>query len=158
MKECGSKWNPISSKKLKNDVIEIFTGKMNQLIQDTLNGVKFVTLTVDAWLDRRSRSFIGVTCHFINHNFDAQALLIDFVRFKSPHTGENINRITESTLDRYDIKEKVYKIVTDNASTMIKAYKFGLSVADEDNDEDNDEIKLNSNTNTNTTWNDDDRK
>jgi hypothetical protein len=42
--------------------------------------------------------------------------------------------------------------VTDNASTMIKAYKFGLSVADEVIDE----IKLNSNTNT--TWNDDDRK
>jgi hypothetical protein len=156
MKECGCKWNPISSKKLKNDVIGTFTDKMNKLIQDTLNDIKSVTLTVDAWSDRRNRSYIGVTCHFINHKLEAQALLIDFVRFKSPHNSENIYHTTESILDRYNIKEKVYKIVTDNASTMIKAYKFGLSVADEVNDEDNDEIKLNSSTNT--TWNDDDRK
>ncbi len=109
---------------MKNDFIGTFTDKMNKLIQDTSNDLKSLTLTVDAWSDRRSKSYIGVTSHFINHKFETQALLIDFVRFKSPHTSENIY---QSILDRYNIKEKVYKIVTDNASTMVNAYKFGLS-------------------------------
>lgn len=49
-----------------------------------------------------------------------------FVRLKSPHTGDTIKQLTEDVLNRYDIKEKVFKIIADNASSMIKAYKFGL--------------------------------
>ncbi|CAF5064254.1 unnamed protein product, partial [Rotaria sp. Silwood1] len=125
---------------------------MKKILHATLNDTKFVTLTVDGWSDRRGRSFIGVTCHFINYKCEPQAFLIDFVRLKGPHTGENIHRITEFILDRYNLKEKVYKIVTDNASSMIKAYKFGLSVDDEIGYDDSNEMKLNSNTNT--AWDD----
>jgi hypothetical protein len=57
-----------------------------------------------------------------------QAYLIDFIRFKSPHTGENIQQLTEDVLERFNMKEKVFKIITDNASSMIKAYKFGLFI------------------------------
>jgi hypothetical protein len=147
MKECNVKWDPISSKKLKHDGITFYTDKMEKIIHETLIDTKFVTLTVDGWSDRRGRSFIGVTCHFINYKCEPQAFLIDFVRLKGPHTGENIHQTTEFILDRYNLKEKVYKIVTDNASSMIKAYKFGLSVDDETNDDDSNEMKLNSNTN-----------
>ena len=83
---------------------------------------------MDGQTDRRCRSFIGVTCHFINPKCEPQTYLIDFVRIKSLHTAEKIHQITEEILDRYNLKDKVYKIVTDNASTMIKAYKFGLVV------------------------------
>ncbi|CAF0828407.1 unnamed protein product [Adineta ricciae] len=41
-----------------------------------------------------------------------------------------------SVLDRLDINDKVYQIVTDNASAMIKAYKFGLTVNDDANEDD----------------------
>ncbi|CAF4911296.1 unnamed protein product [Rotaria sp. Silwood1] len=73
-----------------------------------------------------------------------QAFLIDFVRLKSPHTSDNIQRLTENILDHFSIKEKVYRIITDNASSMIKAYKFGLAV-DEDhpmNDDQGDKLIL----------------
>ncbi|CAF4804796.1 unnamed protein product [Rotaria socialis] len=156
MKECNVKWNPISSKKLKHDGISFFADKMKTNLHATLNGVKFVTLTVDGWSDRRGRSFIGVTCHFINYKCESQAFLIDFVRLKGPHTGENIHRTTEFILDRYNLKEKVYKIVTDNASSMIKAYKFGLPVDDEVYDDDSNKIKSNSSANSGCDDNDDD--
>jgi hypothetical protein len=69
------------------------------------------------------------------------------VRLKSSHTGENIHQMTECILDRLNIKERVCRIVTDNASSMIKAYKFGLSVGDEIDINDDGEIKPMSNTN-----------
>ncbi|UJR19235.1 hypothetical protein I4U23_022364 [Adineta vaga] len=47
---------------------------------------------------------------------------------KSPHTGDNIRQFTEEVLDRFNIEDKVFKIITDNAAAMIKAYKFGLFV------------------------------
>lgn len=129
--ECNIKWQPISSKRLKLEYISFFKEKVNKALRDALNNVNYVTLTVDGWTDRKCRSFIGVTCHFIDSKSEPQAYLIDFVRIKSPHTAEKIHQITEEILDRYDLKDKVYKIVTDNASTMIKAYKFGLAVDEE---------------------------
>jgi hypothetical protein len=126
MKECNFKCEPISAKKLKREVIPAFTNKVLKTIQETLNTVNHLTLTVDGWSDRRCRSFLGVTCHFIDDKMMPQAYLIDFVRFKSPHTGENIQQLTEDVLDRFNIKDKVFKIITDNASAMLKAYKFGL--------------------------------
>ncbi|CAF4784409.1 unnamed protein product, partial [Rotaria sp. Silwood1] len=96
-------------------------------ICEALGKVSDVTLTIDAWSDRRGRGFLGITCHFLDDRMLPQAFLIDFVRMKSPHTSDNIQQLTEYVLERYNIKEKVYRIITDNASTMIKAYKFGLA-------------------------------
>jgi hypothetical protein len=131
MSECNIKWQLISSKKLKSEHISFFKEKVDKAVRQALNGVRNVTLTVDGWSDRKCRSFIGVTCHFINSKCEPQAYLIDFVRIKSPHTAEKIHHITEQILDHYNLKEKVYKIVTDNTATMIKAYKFGLIVGEE---------------------------
>ena len=136
MKECNVKWSPISSKKLKKDLIATFKETVDNSIRQTLDSTEHVTLTVDGWSDRRCRSFLGVTCHFINRKMEPESYLIDLVRLKSPHTGENIHHATECVLDRFSLKEKVYRIVTDNASSMVKAYKFGLSVdADVDRDD-----------------------
>jgi hypothetical protein len=155
IKECNIKWNPVSARRMKYDAINSFTEKMNKTMHETLDAVDYLTLTVDGWSDRRCRSFLGITCHFINSKMEPKAYLIDFVRLKSPHTAENIHQTTESVLDHFNIKEKIYKIVTDNASSMIKAYKFGLSVDDEINAGD-DEIK--STASSNTTLDDDDGK
>ena len=56
---------------------------------------------------------------------EPQAHLIDLVRLKSPHTGENIHHTTECVLDHFNLKEKVYRVVTDNASTL-----FSISAKD----------------------------
>ncbi|CAF4784428.1 unnamed protein product [Rotaria sp. Silwood1] len=118
--------------------------RIHKIICDTLEKVNDLTLTIDAWSHRRGRSFLGITCHFIDNKMVLQAFLIDFVRLKSPHTSDNIQRLTENILDHFSIKEKVYRIITDNASSMIKAYKFGLAV-DEDhpmNDDQGDKLIL----------------
>ncbi|CAF4251398.1 unnamed protein product [Rotaria sordida] len=145
IKECNVKWIPVSAKHLKHDTIAPLKEKVITIIHDTLNAVDHLTLTVDGWTDRRCSSFLGVTCHFINFKMEPESCLIDFVRLKS-HSGEHIHHTTESILDHFQIKEKVYKVVTDNAASMIKAYKFGLTVDDEFNDNSS-EIQLLSKTN-----------
>ena len=128
MKQCYPKWQPISAKKLKTDIITSFKCRIDQVISDALEKVHSLTLTIDCWSDRRSRGFLGITGHFIDEQMLPQAYLIDFVRLKSPHTGEQIQQATEYVLDRFNIREKVYRIITDNAASMIKAYQFGLVV------------------------------
>ncbi|CAF0711703.1 unnamed protein product [Adineta steineri] len=120
LKECNIKWDPISVKRLKHDVIDSFVEKMNKTIYEAS--------TIVGWSNRKYRSFLGITGHFIDNKMEPQSYLIDFVHLKSPHTSENIHQITECVLDRFNIKDKLYKIVTDTASNRIKAYKFGLSL------------------------------
>lgn len=134
MKECNFKCPSISSKRIKYDIIPSFSNVVMKRIQDALNSTQHVTLTVDTWSDRRCRSYLGITCHFIDQKMIPQAFLIDFLRFKYPHTSENIQLLTEEVLERLDIKQKVFRIVTDNASSMIKAYKFGFTSEDDNNE------------------------
>lgn len=131
LKDCHLKFEPVSSRKLKNVAIPSLKNNVLKKIHEALNSASDLTLTIDVWSDRRCRSYLGVTCHFIDEKMTPQAILIDFTRFKSPHTGENILHLTEDVLNRFDLKEKVFKIITDNASSMVKAYKFGL-FADEE--------------------------
>ena len=126
MKECYPKRQFISARKLKSSIIVAFKNRVQTTILGMLENVDALTLTIDAWSDRRCRGFLGITCHFLDDRMVSQACLIDFVRTKSPHTSENIQRFAEYVLDRYNIKRKVYRIITDNASSMIKAYKFVL--------------------------------
>lgn len=146
MKECVPKWEPMSTKKLKNVIIASFKGNVRSTIYEKLQKIKDLSLTIDGWSDRRGRGFLGITCHFIDEKMAPQTYLIDFVRMKSPHTSENIQRQTEYVLDSYNIKEKVFRIITDNASNMIKAYKFGLSSDEEaDNSSDAADVLISAN-------------
>lgn len=136
MKECNFKYRPVSSKRVKYEIIPSLVDSVQSKIREYLSNTDHITLTVDTWSDRRCRSFLGITCHFLDQKMIPQVYLIDFVRFKYPHNSESIHQLTEEVLERFDIKKKIFKIITDNASSMIKAYKFGLS-PDCANSEDN---------------------
>ncbi|CAF1497694.1 unnamed protein product, partial [Adineta steineri] len=126
MKDTNIKYNPVSSRKIKHTIIPIFTNDLFRKISDTLNEISYVSLTIDGRSDRRCRSFLGVTAHSIDNKMMPQAYLLDFIRFKSPHSGEHIYELTENVLERFNIKDKVFKIITDNAANMLNAYKSGL--------------------------------
>ncbi|CAF1473290.1 unnamed protein product [Adineta ricciae] len=57
MKECNLKWDPISTKRLKQNVIHTLSSKVDTIIHQTLNGVDHVTLTVDGCI-----AFPGCYC------------------------------------------------------------------------------------------------
>ncbi len=126
LKDLNVKVDPVSAKKIKNVVIPVYMNDVLDKIHAALNKATDLTLTIDGWSDRRCRSYLGITCNFLDEKIVPQSYLIDFLRFKSPHTGENIQQLTEEVLEKFNIKEKIFKIITDNASTMIKAYKLRL--------------------------------
>ena len=57
MKECYPKWQCISAKKLKSNIIVAFKNRVQTTISSMLETVDAVTLTIDAWCDRRCRGF-----------------------------------------------------------------------------------------------------
>ncbi|CAF0744210.1 unnamed protein product [Adineta steineri] len=113
-------------------------------LKKLLDNANYLSITVDLWTDRRMRAFSGVTDYFLDFDCVLHALLLDFLQFKSPHTEENICNTTRKNLDNLKIKDKVQWIIADNASNMIKAFKFYLNVNDDtyDTQHDNSEKRL----------------
>ena len=81
------------------------------------------------------KAFIGCIAHFVDVEFKPQALLLEFLRIKSQHTAEKIRNTTKDILEKSNAAGKIYRVITDNASNMIKAYKFELSIDDGDDQE-----------------------
>ena len=80
-----------------------------------------MSLTIDIWTDRRMHSFLAITGHtFID--YDCQSFLVAFDAFRGTHSGQNIAEAINCCLEKYNLRDKVRYIVTDNASNMRKAF------------------------------------
>ena len=90
------------------------------------------------WTDRRARAFFSITgrffivCQKFTKFFCSGHAILD-MQFKSyvlcllplngSHTGEKLLEYFESIVNEFQIQNKLYRIVTDNASNNIKAFE-----------------------------------
>lgn len=135
MKVVAQRWKPSSARYLKTRLIPFSYTSIRKKIDQILKGIDVLSVTIDTWTDRWGKAFIGVTDHFMDSDFEPQALLLDFERIKGPYTAENIRSATKEMLEKFRITDKIYRIITDNASNIIKAYRFGLIVDEGDDDD-----------------------
>ncbi|CAG8451817.1 613_t:CDS:2 [Dentiscutata erythropus] len=80
-----------------------------------------VTLTTDIWSSCTMTSFIAITCHFIDENWNLCHLLLDVFEIPSPHTGQIIANIILSLLNEFQLEKKILALTSDNASNIVLA-------------------------------------
>lgn len=97
------KWKPTSSKHITRTLLPSLVNNIHDKIKALLNDIDHLCVTIDVWTDRRGRSYIGITGHFLDSSFKPQALLLDFSRLKGPHTGENIRSVTIEILENLQV-------------------------------------------------------
>ena len=68
-------------------------------------------------------SYLGVTIHFISKDGILERAVLDLILFPSPHTGEAIANFVNQVLLEWNISKSISVAVTDNGSSMIKAFK-----------------------------------
>ena len=72
------------------------------------------------------RSFIGFTAHFIDNEFDLKSRLLCCEHFAERHTAVDIANRYEDVVMRYQIVDKVRRIMSGNASSIKKAFDLTL--------------------------------
>lgn len=83
----------------------------------TLSEVEYVSVTTDIWTSDSNKSYISVTCHFVNKNLlISQVLSTDEI--VGPHTAENIGNILNKVFGDWEINDKVVTVVSDNGSNI----------------------------------------
>jgi len=128
-KTSGGKINELPSRFQQSGKIENLTKELRLNIQK--KDTKFMSFTVDLWSrPNYSAAFVGVTCHFYDAvSVSLKTILLACRRISQPHTASNIHDIFVNVLAEWDIdKQKVYKIVTDNGSNIVKAFRYRIQL------------------------------
>ena len=104
--------------------------KVENNIKGILGLAEYCSITVDIWSNMQMRSYIGITCHFVDNDFKLHSLLLTCERFKGSHTAANVSAIVQNVIDRFNLQTKLDFIITDNAANMVSA--FNLPSFDDD--------------------------
>ena len=66
-----------------------------------------ILYTIDIWISPVAKSFLAITAHFMDKEWELQSILLDFVQIWGSHTGENIKNIFVSCLENFEIQIKI---------------------------------------------------
>lgn len=85
--------------------------------------MKKVSITLDFWSDRKQRSYLCITGHYITEEFDYQSKILSFDSFYDRHQGVRIAKIVKEKLMELNIFHKLQSMTTDGASNMVSMYQ-----------------------------------
>ena len=107
--------------------------KLKRNISKELKSARKINLCCDIWSKKgMTESYLGVTAHFsANHQRCKVTLAVR--HFESPHIGDRILNIIKVVLNDWDIScSQVGKIVIDNGSNMLNAFKETINCSNDD--------------------------
>ncbi|CAB4377037.1 unnamed protein product [Rhizophagus irregularis] len=105
-----------SADTIKNKIMTYYEEdkvKMKALLKDLPGKVSF---TMDCWTSPSTKSFLSITAHFINKEWNLQNIIIDFIQTQDSHTGSNIKDAFLLGISNMSLESKIMGITTDNAS------------------------------------------
>ena len=77
-----------------------------------------VSVCADIWSDNfGSHSYLGVTCHYMDNNWDMQKRILAFRVFDDSHSAQNIFQLLKIIFQEYNILNKIFAIGFDNAAS-----------------------------------------
>lgn len=91
---------------IKSNIMKFYE-KDKKTIQNILtNLLGKISFTTDCWTSPSAKSFMAITAHFIDNNWELKHILLDFIEIYE-HTGQNLKTAFVSALENFSIEEKV---------------------------------------------------
>jgi hypothetical protein len=82
----------------------------------------YYTLTTDHWTDRATRSYSGVTLHYLDEDFVMNGWLLEVEPLPGKHTGKLIAKAIRIALTRWGLRlESCVRLVRDGAANVVVA-------------------------------------
>ena len=115
--------------------LDLIYSKLRRDLTESLNSAERISLCADIWSKKgMSAAFLGLTAHcYHREKKQKYNVTIAVRRFESPHTAERVTRMVDNILDEWKIPfYKVFRILTDNGSNMLAAFKQDLQLRNDD--------------------------
>ncbi|XP_049451338.1 E3 SUMO-protein ligase ZBED1-like isoform X1 [Epinephelus fuscoguttatus] len=112
-------------------------GKITKLFDTTKGGIREMlhgeklALTTDGWSSLATESYVTVTAHFIDEDWEMRNVVLDTSELQTAHTAANVSTCIDSILRDYHVEwESVLAITTDNATNYVNAVERYLGITD----------------------------
>ena len=101
---------------------ELYTKEREKICKQTSDGLQWYAVTCDGWSSRANHSYLSVTLHYINNEWELKHFLLEIGEMVEQHTAINLANYLEEVLDRWNLPvTQISAVVTDNASNITAA-------------------------------------
>ena len=111
----------IPSRKHIMKVLHDLYDNIKARLQAELWSVEYVALTTDHWTSHALDSYLGVTAHFVNQDWELVARVLTTKEVRERHTAVNVADDLRTVIEEWNLAPKVAGITTDNARNMVAA-------------------------------------
>nr|XP_017105340.1 E3 SUMO-protein ligase ZBED1-like [Drosophila bipectinata] len=114
----------LPSRRTLNDVLlSNMYDDMTKKLKDILSKVRHCAVTTDGWTSRANDHYLTVTCYFFMDDFEIKSAVLSTSKLLNDldQTSENIAISLHKVFSEWGVASNISAIVTDNASSMIKA-------------------------------------
>uniref|UniRef100_A0AAG5CZ13 BED-type domain-containing protein n=1 Tax=Anopheles atroparvus TaxID=41427 RepID=A0AAG5CZ13_ANOAO len=115
------KYSMPSRKTVAKTLLPLLYEEVLQTTMDKLKSAKAISLTTDGWTSCTNTSFIAVTAHFFDEEINLNSLLLECAELAVSHTSVNLAECIEHVLEKFQIKDKIVSLTTDNARNITLA-------------------------------------
>ena len=99
-------------------------------MENDLSKCPLIAITTDGWTSRATSSFVNITAHMVDGNFQMKDYVLQTRPLNESHTGENIAKVLQEAAGVWNLHRDnlTIPIVTDNAKNMECAVRLALCV------------------------------
>ena len=76
-----------------------------------------VSFTMDAWTSIQNKSYLCVTAHWIDDNWNMQKRIINFMHVEGSHGGIKLSDIFFANVLNWNLDKKMFALSLDNAAS-----------------------------------------
>ncbi len=91
-----------------------------------LKEIQHAAFNSDLWTSIAIDGYITATFHFIDNDV-LNAVTLETRNIKTSHTGDYLNFVIQSILDKWNLKVKIEAIVIDNTKNIVNGVEYSLS-------------------------------
>lgn len=113
----------VSPPTLKEDCMKEYRKEKIKLYK-ALGGLHCrMSFTSDLWTSNQNKSYMALTCHYIDDKWKLKKRIIAFCLIEESHTGAVIAKEIQTRLFEWNLDRKIFSLALDNASSNNSAVK-----------------------------------
>ncbi|CAF0782236.1 unnamed protein product [Brachionus calyciflorus] len=93
-------------------------------IQNELASAEFISISYDFWSSNQSLSYLDITAHFIDSDFNRKSHLISVKNIPDDNKSEEIAKIMSKISEKWKISDKIFSIISNNWDEMKENSEF----------------------------------
>jgi hypothetical protein len=120
MNTFDPRYKVLNRHQVKEIVMQEFDKRRSNIGYDLRKIPGKVAFTTDMWTSTlNGKSFLGLTIHYIDQDWNFQRFLLDIIPFQIRHTGVNIANTIINILNEFNLTNITLSLTTDNESAMV---------------------------------------